>query len=190
MRLWGWTGFFLSFQALAPPPSPTDTHWFGAHQSPHAGGNLPDRTVHTKVMELKSFTLTRSLCLIKEDWKGMISTGGISDPLILGREERTFWVRKWPPLRSSLPPWGADSEGRWWWNLPEAHGQTFFFLSAYVRFCLLFSLESAVIIRQRKSAWRIFIHWWTKDVIPSYTFFYTKLILFYHYKVIWLYDKS
>lgn len=131
-----------------------------------------------------SFTLTGSLCLIKEDWKGKISRGGISDPLILRRE--SFLSKTVPPERSSLPTWGADSEGRWWWNLPSAHGEPIF-LSACVRFCQLVSRESAINIWQRKSAWKIFIHLWTEGVILSYTFFDTKLSLFYQYKVISLY---
>lgn len=45
-----------------------------------------------------------------------------------------------------------------------------------------------MIMWQRKSAGRAFINFLTKDVILSYTFFHTKLSIYYYYKIIWLYD--
>lgn len=64
-----------------------------------------------------------------------------------------------------------------------------FFLSAHVRSCILSSPESVMILWQRKPARRAFINFLTGDVIPSYTFFLTKLSIYYYYEVIWLYDR-
>lgn len=121
----------------------------------------------------------------------MISGSGISDPLTLGREEN--FLNQQAPLRGPPPPPPAPQEG-----LTVGEGGDVIFLQltrtfvfkSYVWFCTLFSPESGIIIWQRKSAWRIFLNLLAKDVVLSYTFFYTKWSISYHCKVIWLLTKT
>lgn len=115
----------------------------------------------------------------------MISSSGVSDPLTLGREENFLSNQvplRGPPLPRKVWQWWGGGDGTFL-QLTE----NLFFLSAYVRFRILFSPESVIIIWQRK--WRIFINWLTKDVLLSHTFFYTKWSISYHYKVVWLLTK-
>lgn len=86
----------------------------------------------------------------------MISKGGISDPLITWKRRESFLSDNVPPEKSLLPDEGLTVREGDDGTFLQFLGNVSFFLGAYVRFCILFSPESAVIIRQRKSAWRIF----------------------------------